>query len=192
MQMFHAFAAVVLVVVPAASQRTYSDELHDLKQTMNSVRQQMHAFGVVSRKEDPVHTLPTVQRSPSGALQSNAELDQALFAAADRVERQLVKLTASDARNTNGGVKRTVALSAKERVESRQEQAARFFATHGLSSAGKLLGLDMAGQNEAAPQQSQNTPVHDSAAVPSEAVENYKSQWGAVDSLRLRHKDVPL
>merc|ERR1719296_669585 len=80
-------------------------------------------------------------------------LDASLLSRASRIERQLREMDASAASASASG-KHTASLAARQQTsESQQLRAARFFATHGLSKVGHLLGDELAASQAAAAQE---------------------------------------
>jgi len=187
----------------------YAAEAAAMSNMLEKVRSK-NEDGVV--QEAAVHSVKAVSSSESIDKHSStlSDLDAELFARADAVEHDLNKDVAPTAKLS------AAAAAAHEKSEASQTRAARFFALHGMTQIGHLLGdeLSSADKEQAVRAEAQAQRIFESkttllnkhrlgslpATPPTDAVgadldldlvedeedKKEKARWQAVDKLKHR------
>ena len=161
-------AAALLVVLAAASEPSYADQALDMKHIMEA-----------GRKAPLIHQQALVKKSAKkAAVAIDAELDDRLFASADRVMKDLHSMEAS---------KPKAALAAVS-VEAQKDRAARYFAMNGLDKVGSMLGLNVASAKAKASlvKKAELAKVEKAEVEVDDTEEAESARWKKVDALRLK------
>mmetsp|Transcript_41116 Transcript_41116/g.121932 ORF Transcript_41116/g.121932 Transcript_41116/m.121932 type:complete len:175 (+) Transcript_41116:67-591(+) len=162
-------AAALLVVLAAASEPSYADQALDMKHVMEA-----------GRKAPLIHQQALVKKSAKkAAVAIDAELDDRLFASADRVMKDLHSMEASKPKAALAAVK----------GESQQERAARYFAANGLDKMGSMLGLNVASAKARASQmvkKAELAKVEKAEVEIDDSEQAERARWKKVDALRLK------
>jgi len=198
----------LLETCAAFTEPDYAAEAAAMSNMLEKVRSKNEG-GVV--QEAAVHSVKAVSSSERLDKHSStlSDLDAELFARADAVEHDLNKDVAPTA-------KLSAAAAAHEKSEASQTRAARFFALHGMTQIGHLLGdeLSSADKEQAVRAEAQAQRIFESkttllnkhrlgnlpATPPTDAVgaeldldlvedeedKKEKARWQAVDKLKHR------
>eukprot|EP00446_Apocalathium_sp_SHHI-4_P004720 CAMPEP_0177192936 /NCGR_PEP_ID=MMETSP0367-20130122/22168_1 /TAXON_ID=447022 ORGANISM="Scrippsiella hangoei-like, Strain SHHI-4" /NCGR_SAMPLE_ID=MMETSP0367 /ASSEMBLY_ACC=CAM_ASM_000362 /LENGTH=201 /DNA_ID=CAMNT_0018640775 /DNA_START=71 /DNA_END=676 /DNA_ORIENTATION=- len=125
--------SLVSAVAANAGPKNYADEADAVRNMMEAAPRAPEAPAAGARRKPAL-----VAAASTTAVWA---LDTELFGNADRVERELREMSAASAG-------KQTALATKS-TETSQQRAARFFATHGMLSVGKLLGAEISASEAA-------------------------------------------
>merc|ERR1719316_2433214 len=138
--------AVLLVLAGAASAAlrgpaSYSDQADDIKNMMEGVRAQTEGGPVAA----PVKKVSGDVAAKGDFFPGEKALDDQLMKKADQVQAELANMKDPTLEETP----KKAALSSVK-AESSEERAARYFATHGMTKVGHMLGEELDAKAEKA------------------------------------------